>query len=85
MELSSMPVVGVLPGVDVLRQNIVDKLKELNGLSAERLARVYDFLLQMEMERLCQEIAGGGNDEELSPEFVEAAKLEHRRKHPYGR
>lgn len=85
LELSLPLSQRVLPKPEVLKRNIVEKLDKMEGLTAEQLARVYDFLLQMEMERLLQEIQNDAEDVDLSPEAIDAAKLEHRRNHPYGR
>jgi len=70
----------VLPAPDVLRRNVVEKLAKLPD---SRIAQVYDLLLQMEMERLIEEVHDETEAIDLSPQSIEAVKLEHRHKHPY--
>ena len=70
----------VLPAPDVLRRNVVEKLAKLPD---SRIAQVYDLLLQMEMERLIEEVHDETEAIDLSPQSIEAVKLEHRHNHPY--
>jgi len=70
----------LLPAPDVLRRNVVEKLAKLPD---SRIAQVYDLLLQMEMERLIEEVHDETEAIDLSPQSIEAVKLEHRHNHPY--
>jgi len=70
----------VLPAPDILRRNVVEKLAKLPD---SRIAQVYDFLLQIEMERLIEEIHDETEAIDLSPQSIEPVKLEHRHNHPY--
>jgi len=71
----------VRPAPDVLRRNVVEKLAKLPDA---RVAQVYDFLLQIEMERLMEEIHEETAAIDLSPRSIETVKLEHRLNNPYG-
>jgi len=48
-----------------------------------RIAQVYDLPLQMEMERLIEKVHDETEAIDLSPQSIEAVKLEHRHNHPY--
>ncbi len=74
-----------LPNPDVLRQNVLSKLE---SMSAEQLATVHDWLLQIELDHAVRELRDAvGGDEALgriAPEAIDASIREYRRKHPCG-